>query len=138
MKTIDEIYDANLEVKLTEMEILTPLQKCLGDLEFEIRYLVQSARFSEEKERILRIVEDAKELARKERDEPSHELKTIKQNLLNVLLLELDPSRITTKACVWLAERSLIALSLTRRGYECESCGERKVYGATEALLMFG
>ena len=24
------------------------------------------------------------------------------------------------------------------RGYECESCGERKVYGATEALLMFG
>ena len=72
-KTIDEIYDANLEVKLTEMEILTPLQKCLGDLEFEIRYLVQSARFSEEKERILRIVEDAKELARKERDEPSHD-----------------------------------------------------------------
>ena len=72
-KTIDEIYDANLEVKLTEMEILTPLQKCLGDLEFEIRYLVQSARFPEEKGRILRIVEDAKELARKERDEPSHD-----------------------------------------------------------------
>ena len=52
---------------------MTELQKCLGDLEFEIRYLVNTARFPEEKERILRIIEDAKELARKERDEPSHD-----------------------------------------------------------------
>ena len=53
------------------------------------------------------------------------------------LLLELayaDNNEGLCMACGEVAE----CVEPDAREYECESCGERKVYGAQDALLMFG
>ena len=53
------------------------------------------------------------------------------------LLLELAQADNNEGLCMACGEIS-DCVEPDARGYECESCGERKVYGATEALLMFG